>query len=135
MSNLLDELVQVSETLTRRETITLPMSGKTIIIKSLMTEELNRLSTTPPEKQLFTQMALAWVDEKGDLVMNPNDAAHLQKFGKFHGKDTSFAAMAINRISGVGEEAEAQGKEISSDPAAKSFSMSLPVISDEPLPA
>lgn len=115
MNPLLQELVSVSKGLRGTKEITLPMSGKTIHIKGLMTGELQRIGLEPKEKQLFVQMALSWVDDKGQLVMNPNDLEDMEGFNEFHGTDTTFAANEINALSGQGTEAEEKGKGISSE--------------------
>jgi hypothetical protein len=110
--SLKESIFVASRAAIKRETITLPVAGVAVQVRSMMTGEVQRISNAAAEKQGVVEIALATEDPAtGDLIWNVNDLADRTAIEGLALADSTAILELANRLSYIGTENEEKGKE------------------------
>lgn len=100
MSSLKERLREKSRELIKRETVTLPETGETVVVRGLTFGENERVGTAREEKRGLMMVAVAVEDpETGKPIWNPNDVGDMQALGELPLADMQAVVKAIDRLS------------------------------------
>lgn len=113
--SLKDSIQSASQSAIKRELVTLPVAGASVQVRSLMSGPVQRMANAAKEKQNTIAIALATEDPStGKLIWNVNSQEDRDAIEGLHVNDSLAILAVVNRLSYIGEEAEALGKENSS---------------------